>query len=215
MMPFRRRRATSAQDRIATAPPGYARTQSRADLVRHAALLDPLPRTREVRVATTPGRIPGTWNLDVAARDQPGLLARFTGVLAAHGIDVVQAVIATWDDGAALQAFVVRSGEAPDAREFERALERPLLPQAIEDATAVYDNDASPDYTLCEVTAPDRPGLLHAIAVHFATSGVDIHAAAVTTVDGVARDRFDLTDSSGRQLCFNSVNSAFQTLTRF
>ena len=69
--------------------------------------------------------------------------------------------------------------------------------------------------TLCEVTAPDRPGFLHAIAVNFAQDGIDIHAAAVTTVDGVARDRFDLTDSAGNQLCFNSVNSTFHTLTQF
>jgi len=173
-------------DRLATAPDGYARVHSRADLLRHAALLDPLPRPREVRVATTPGRVPGTWNLDLAARDQPGLLARFTGVLAAHGVDVVQAVVATWDDGAALQAFVVRGATVPEAREFERALDRRLLPQPIDDATFTYHD------TWCEVTAPDRPGLLHAITVAFALAGVDIHAASVTTVDGLATDRFDL-----------------------
>ena len=202
-------------DRIATAPAAYARVHAPADLQRHAAMLATLPAPREVRVVTTPGRVAGTWNLDVAARDRPGLLARMTGVLAAHGVDVVQAVIATWDDGAALQSFVVRGGEVPPARVFERALERPLVPQPIDDASVVFDNDASSTYTLCEVTAPDRPGLLHAITVAFATAGVDIHAASVATVDGVARDRFDLTDSGGHQLCFNRVNSTFGTLTKF
>jgi UTP:GlnB (protein PII) uridylyltransferase len=212
-MALRRRRKV---DRIATAPPGYARVQTRADLIRHAAMLETLPGPREVRVVTTPGRVAGTWNLDLAARDRPGLLARFAGVLAGHGIDVVQAVIATWDDGAALQAFVVRApAAAPEPREFERALDRRLLPVPIHGAAAAFDNDASPDYTLCEVTAPDRPGLLHAIAVAFAHADVDIHAASVTTVDGIARDRFDLTDARGDQLCFNSVNNAFQTLTQF
>jgi UTP:GlnB (protein PII) uridylyltransferase len=203
-------------DRIATAPAGYARVHGRADLARHAALLDTLPGAREVRAVATPGRVPGTWNLDVAARDRPGLVARFTGVLAAHGVEVVQAVIATWDDGAALQAFVVRAPTGvPDSAEFARALSRPLLPQPIADATVTFDNDASPTYTVCEVTAPDRPGLLHAIAVAFAAADIDIHAAAVSTVDGIARDRFDLTDSAGAQLCFKSVNSAFWTLTQF
>jgi UTP:GlnB (protein PII) uridylyltransferase len=182
-------------DRLATAPDGYARVHSRADLLRHAALLETLPAPGEVRVVTTPGRSAGTWNLDLAARDQPGLLARFTGVLAAHGVDVVQAVIATWDDGAALQTFVVRGASVPEAIEFERALGRRLLPQPIDDAAFVFDDESSPVYRLCEVTAPDRPGLLHAIAVAFAQSGIDVHAASVTTVDGVARDRFDLSRS--------------------
>lgn len=192
MIPRRRRKL----DRLATAPDGYARVHSHADLLRHAALLDPLPRPRQVRVATTPGRVSGTWNLDLATRDQPGLLARFTGVLAEHGVDVVQAVIATWDDGAALQAFVVRGTTVPEAGAFERALGRRLLPQPIDDAEFVFDDESSLDYRRCDVTAADRPGLLHAIAVAFAQSGIDVHAASVTTLDGVARDRFDL--SRGR-----------------
>jgi UTP:GlnB (protein PII) uridylyltransferase len=180
-------------DRVATAPAGYARVHGRADLLRHAALLETLPSHGEVRTVTTPGRRAGTWNLDLGARDRHGLLASFTGVLAAHDIEVVQAVVATWDDGAALQAFVVRGDRAPAARAFERALDQPLLPQPIDDATFVFDHASSPTFTLCEVTAPDRPGLLHAITVAFARAGADIHAASVATRDGVARNRFDLT----------------------
>jgi UTP:GlnB (protein PII) uridylyltransferase len=189
VIPRRRRKV----DRLATAPDGYARVHSRADLLRHAALLDTLPAPGEVRVVTTPGRVAGTWNLDIGARDRHGLLASFTGVLAAHNIEVVQAVIATWDDGAALQAFVVHGDRAPDSAAFERSLGLPLVPQPIDDATFVFDHASSPTYTLCEVTAPDRPGLLHAITVAFSHAGADIHAASVVTTDGVARTRFDLT----------------------
>ncbi|HVT76309.1 MAG TPA: ACT domain-containing protein [Acidimicrobiales bacterium] len=194
------RRRAAAPDRIATAPAAYVAVHDRADLARHAGLLDPLPRAGEVRGATTPARRRGAWNLDIVARDRPGLLARTTGVLAAHGVGVLQAVVATWHDGAALQSFVVDRGDAPGGDEFARALDRPHLPAPVAIASVTFDNDASSAYTACEVVAADQPGLLHAIATAFADAGVDVHAASVDTVEGQARDRFDLSDRAGGKL---------------
>ena len=48
--------------------------------------------------------------------------------------------------------------------------------------------------------AADRPGLLHDVATAIASVAIDVHAARVTTVDGVAHDRFDLSDPFGRKL---------------
>jgi [protein-PII] uridylyltransferase len=207
-----RRRATAtrlvqldeAAARIATAPPGYLLAHAGGDIARHVGLLSPLPAAGEVRVVATPGRAPGTWHLDVATRDRPGVLAAFTGVLAAQQIDVVQAVLATWDDGAALEAFVVRSAHAPDPHELQPALaaslRQPLGSDPVDDARLCFDDAASPLYTRCDVRAGDRPGLLHAIAVAIATAGADVHAARVTTVDQYAHDVFDLSDPAGRKL---------------
>jgi len=152
----------------------------------------------------------------VAARDRVGLLAAFTGVLAARGIDVVQAVLATWDDGAALQAFVVRhAGPPPCAelqREFAAALHRPLRARPLAGASVAFDHRASTAYTACEVVAPDQPGLLHAVAVAFALAGFDVHAASVDTRGGMARDRFDLTDSRGRKVRLDRAVKFAETL---
>jgi [protein-PII] uridylyltransferase len=193
-----------AAARVATAPPGYLLAHDSSDVARHCALLSPLPAPDEARAVVTPGRARGTWNLEVASRDQPGLLAAFTGVLAGSGIEVMQAVLATWDDGGALEAFIVRSPVLPDSHAleeaFEASLERPLSSPGIIDAHVVFDDRASPLYTGCDVRAADRPGLLHAIAVAFATAGADVHAARVITVDGLAHDRFDLSDRTGRKL---------------
>jgi [protein-PII] uridylyltransferase len=63
-----------------------------------------------------------------------------------------------------------------------------------------FDADASPWYTLCEVRGPDRPGLLHAVTVGFATMGVTVHSARIETIGGVAIDRFELSDTAGRKL---------------
>jgi len=190
--------------RIALAPPGYLVALDSSDVARHAALLSPVPAPAEVRVVATPGRTVGEWHLDVAARDRPGLLAACTGVLAARGIDVVQAVLATWDDGAALEAFVVRSASAPDAvslqTAFEASLERPRSSPPLPDAAVTFDRAASTMYTPCRIQAADRPGLLHGLAVAIAAAGADVHAARVDTVDGVVCDRFDLSDTVGNKL---------------
>jgi UTP:GlnB (protein PII) uridylyltransferase len=190
--------------RIATAPPGFVLAQTASDVARQCELLEPLPALREVRTALTPGRGPGTWHLDLATRDRPGLLAAFTGVLLGAGVDVAQAVVATWPDGAALQALVIRGVRSPDAAALQAeciaSLARPLTSVPFDDVEITFDQDRSPLYTACEVSAPDHPGLLHAVAVALSATGIDIHAASVTTVAGVARDRFDLTDRAGSKV---------------
>jgi len=64
----------------------------------------------------------------------------------------------------------------------------------------IFDDEASPWYTLCEVRSPDRRGLLHMITVGLASAGADVHSARLVTTDGRAVDRFELTDRTGRKL---------------
>ncbi len=190
--------------RIEAAPPGYVLAHTGSDIARHAELLEPLSSPGKVRVISTPGTEFGTWKLDIASRDRPGLLAVFTGVLVHESFDVTQAVLATWADDAALQALTIRATEAPDLVSLQRSLEwsldQGLSAPPVDGATVTFGQTASSLYTSCEVTAPDRPGLLHAVAVAITNAGADIHAASVATVDGVARDRFDLSTTGNRKL---------------
>jgi [protein-PII] uridylyltransferase len=190
--------------RIDAAPDAYVLVHTSSDLARHCELLDPLPPTGVVRVVVTPTDRQGDWHLDIATRDRPGLLAAFSGVLAAARIEVLRAVLATWPDGAALQAFTVRAAQVPDVAHLQPALTRALtLPHScdpVADAVVRFDPPAGALYTGCEIVAQDRPGLLHAFAVAIAALGIDIHAASVATHDGIARDRFDLSDARGRRL---------------
>ena len=146
---------------------------------------------------------PGRWKVDVGSRDQPGLLATVTGALAACGLVVVRAGAATWGDGGAVDTFVVSAGSKPDASVLQQGIERrfglPLGSEPVPDADVRFD-DASPWYTICEVHAADRPGLLHAFAVAFSAAGADVHSARVETTAGTALDRFELTDRNGRRL---------------
>ncbi len=190
--------------RIATAPAGYALVHHAGDIARHATLLEPIVANGEVRVVSTPGREPGTWNLDIVALDRPGLLAQFTGALVHESIEIVRAVLATWDDGAALQALVVKAASEPDVVALRRclawSLDQNITAPPVDGTRVTFNQDASTMYTACEVTGPDRPGLLHAIAVAITNAGGNIHAASVETRAGLAVDRFDLSDAAHRKL---------------
>jgi Kef-type K+ transport system membrane component KefB/predicted amino acid-binding ACT domain protein len=189
-------------ERIERAPRGYVLAQTSDDIARHATLLEPLPARGKARVAVLPS---GTeWRVDVACRDQPGLLAAVTGMLFEARLDVVDAVIATWGDGGAVESFVVGSKLQPDAPALQLAIEgalgRPVLSPPVEDIELHFDDDGSPWYTLCEVTGADRPGLLHRLAVAFAAAGAEVHSAHISTAVGHVIDRFDLTDRRGAKL---------------
>ena len=59
----------------------------------------------------------------------------------------------------------------------------------------------------------DRPGLLHAITVGFASAGVDVHSARVRTVKGEAVDRFEVTDRNGRKLGEPAKRAVIEAVT--
>jgi Kef-type K+ transport system membrane component KefB len=192
-----------AAARIEAAPRAFLLWQPAADLARQATMLEPLPPKGAARVAVTAGPEPGRWKVDVGSRDQPALLATVTGALAACDLTVMRAAAATWGDGGAVDAFVVAAASEPDAAvlqdEIERRFGLPLSAPPVPDADVMFD-EASPWYTICEVRAADRPGLLHAFAVALSTAGTDVHSARVETTEGMAVDRFELTDRNGRRL---------------
>ncbi len=101
-------------ERVGRAPLAYVLRQPSEAIARHARLVHPRPGRAEARVRTGPAG-DGRWWIDVAARDRPALLATVTGVLARAGLDVRDAVVATWDDSAALETFTVRAAGEPDA----------------------------------------------------------------------------------------------------
>lgn len=195
-------------DRITHAPRRYLLAQDAVGIARQSALLEPVPERGRARVGVESlGN--GRWLVEVASRDRPGLLARVTGVLSDHGIDVIDAIVATWGDGAAIESFIVlrpsldpprlgmdavRSASPPDpdalAESISIAFSQPLSSPPNPDAVVVFDDAGSPWYTLCEVRSPDRRGLLHMITVGLADAGASVHSARLVTIDGQAVDQF-------------------------
>jgi [protein-PII] uridylyltransferase len=140
----------------------------------------------------------------VAARDRVGLLAVVSGVLSRHGLDIHRALVATWLDGAAVEVFEVRGDEAPDpevlAASFAEAFDAPITSDPLAGARIRFDDRASPWHTICEVEAPDRPGLLHHLATAFAAAGVTVVAATIGERGEDAVDTFELVTSAGEKL---------------
>ncbi|MDP9465125.1 MAG: cation:proton antiporter [Actinomycetota bacterium] len=195
---------TGAIERLRFAPSSYVLSHSPEELARQSRLVEPLPRAGTVRVAVSPEPEPDHWKIDVACRDADALLAHLTEVLTTHGLDIVDATIATWPDGGVLDVFVVRSRNRPSARElagdFETSLRRPLRTPATIGLIAAFDNEALPWHTACDVIGPDQPGALLAVGAAFARAKVVVHTARVATSDGIIHDRFTISDRVGRKL---------------
>ncbi|MEX1006314.1 MAG: cation:proton antiporter [Acidimicrobiia bacterium] len=194
-------------ERIQHAPRELLLMQEARDIARQAKLLEPLPARGRARVAVRP-LDDGEWGIDVASRDRPGLLATVAGVLSHHGLDILDAVVATWGDGGALDSFRVRGTSSrttpPNSEGLESsivtAFDAPLESPPNPDAELYFDDHSSPWYTLCEVRSPDHRGLLHDLAAGISSARANVHMARLATIAGNAVDRFELTDRNGRKL---------------
>ena len=192
-----------AAKRLEHAPQAWLLAHEPETLARMAALVEPLPGKDEARLRVLPAG-PRTWRLELACRDQRGLLAVLSAALAGAGLHVRDASLASWPDGGVADTFTVRSQSPPDpdelARQITAARLLPLTAPPVADAKVTFDGKASPWHTLCTVEAADRRGLLHTLAVAFAVSGADVHSARVATQGDLAHDAFQLTDGRGEKL---------------
>ncbi len=161
----------------------------------------------------------------VCTRDRPGLFAMLSGVLAAGGFNIVAARINTSNAGLALDAFRV-SHEGNDVLDPERweRLERTLgrvLTAEIDVEQLVrqsqrpslllrrrravaprveIDNQVSQQYTVLDVYAADRVGLLFTITNCLYHLWLEIHLAKITTMVDQVLDVFYVTDHEGRKI---------------
>ena len=63
-----------------------------------------------------------------------------------------------------------------------------------------FDDGSSPWHTICEVEAPDHPGLLHQLATAFTAAQVDVVAASIAEDGDDAVDTFELVQRDGDKL---------------
>ncbi len=161
--------------------------------------------------------------LTVVAADRPGLFSRVTGVLALHGLGVLDAAVTTLD-GMALEEMRVESSLGPTiswdkvTADLEKVLEGRLALQArLAERARVYggrgpkraiqepprvlvDNDASRSSTVVEVHAPDSIGVLYRITRALADLDLDIVSAKVQTLGDRVVDAFYVRSASGGKL---------------
>jgi [protein-PII] uridylyltransferase len=204
---------------VARLPRRYVLGRPAAFVARHLRLLHGQPlREGEVRLEAYRHPRSGTtaWDVLIVARDRPGLLATFAGVLALRGASVLAADAATCSDGLVLDVFTVASA-------YGLPLESTIWSQIRDDLNAArigrvplrelfgspitsggvqvrIDNTESQVFSVVEVRAPDQVGLLYRIANALHALGLDIHHARITTPPQGALDVFYVWGLDGQKL---------------
>jgi [protein-PII] uridylyltransferase len=167
-----------------------------------------------------------TTEYTVYTRDDltPGIFSKIAGVLAAKGVQILDAQIATLADGIVVDTFRVLDTDNPegpplhrlaDIREAialvltGRATVESLLHQAtrfgamrqgvpLREPTVVQvDNETSDRYTIIDVFADDRQGLLYVITRAIFDLGLRVHAARISTKLDQIVDVFYVTGQAG------------------
>ena len=168
----------------------------------------------------------GCFEMTVISHDRPGLFADIAGVLALHHIDIFEANIYTWRDGTAVDLFKVTPPPDPlREREVWEKIEQDMnraftgklgLTYRLDEKDAssllskrpgpsqppvVHLNNRDSDFfTLIEVFADDRIGLLHMLARTLFELRLDIRIAKITTKANRITDVFYVRDLEGQKV---------------
>jgi [protein-PII] uridylyltransferase len=162
------------------------------------------------------------------ARDRPGLFAQVAGVLAAEDVNILSADLSTRKDGVAVDTLHVAEASSGLSVNGERVARlEALLEQVAAGNVLVSEllerrqrsrparrkrrtvqtgpvvrihNDESRDYTIVDVRAPDRVGLLYTITHALSELGLDISLAKISTEAYRAVDVFYVTDENRRKV---------------
>ena len=168
-----------------------------------------------------------SWTLLLIARDSKGLLSRIFGVLSLHNLNVLAAQIFTWIDGTVVDTIEVSStiGEHYAEQQWDE-LEADLI-QAVNQRLGIehrlqrkptrlgvalgqtetrlkakveIDNQESDKYTVIEVYAHDRIGLLYDITRSLSEFGLSIYRARIGSRSDQAVDVFYVLDQNGQKV---------------
>ena len=227
---------TAAID-LATLPADYLLGFSPEEVVRHLGIhQEQAGRLRQQALLfAEPGE--HGWHLLIMGDDRPGLLAKFCGVLALHGLTVRSARIFTWPDGTVVDSLEVvpaalRDFDEMDWGRVERDLNLainyrldvgyrlqekrqprpwgPARPVQQAQLRVVLDNQTSGRFTIVEVHAGDSPEILYQLAQTLADFDLTIHQARIATEVEQLIDVFYVRTATGGQLTDPEAMAALQ-----
>ena len=204
--------------RITHAPASYALTHTPKQLLDHALLVEPMPRSGDARIVILPTQITDQWLVNIACRDRSALLARLSGALSSLDLSVITAEIATWADGAVLDIFTVQSAVEPRIGAVSDAVQRSLQSRNVKTSggahklTVRLDHSAHPWHSIMRVEGEDQVGLLRDITATLAKLKVIIHHAQIGTEQGRVHNMFEVSDAHGRKLSTQASNKIIRAL---
>lgn len=209
-------------------PVRYVLTTSSGKVAQHLQLIEQVRRGEPVAVRWTAYPMAGYSEVAVCAPGAPGRFARVVGTLTANGINILSAQLFSRADGVFIRTFQVSDGRGAaleddtvwhrfardlkrvildqlDVRELIKARRRDLLakpiPRSGEIHTRIeFDNVVSERYTVIDVRAQDRLGLLYVITSTLSEMDVDVALAKIATEVDQAMDVFYVTEKDGVKL---------------
>ena len=208
----------SIRARITHAPASYALTHTPKQLLDHALLVEPMPRSGDARIVVLPTTSNDQWLVNIACRDRSALLARLSGSLSSLNLNVINAEIATWADGAVLDIFTVQSSVEPRIGAISDAVQRSLQTRNVKTSGGPYkltvrlDHSAHPWHSIMRVDGDDNTGLLRDITATLAKLKVVIHHARIVTEQGQVHNMFEVSDAHGRKLSEQASNRIIRAL---
>jgi [protein-PII] uridylyltransferase len=165
------------------------------------------------------------WTLLILADDRPGILSKICGTVALHNMVILSAQIYTWDDGTVVDVINVTSTldttfkeqnwEAVQedlnkavqlrlglthrlAKKLRPVTRRKSKPGRRPKAKVVFDNQASENYTIIEVYATSRLGLLFSITHTLSDFGINTYRAKIGSKGDQVVDVFYVLDNDGK-----------------
>lgn len=204
-----------AEEIISVLPVQYILNTKPARIIEHMAMIKRLVSERLV-IAHRHDHEKGITEVTLCAYDAYGMLSRTAGVLASKNLNIVRAKAFTTRNGVMLDTFHVTDADG-NLLSYEEAwssvlddLRRVLtgrcsapgpglyprdLPAAGAPAASVdFDNDSSDSFTIIDITAADRVGLLYRITRCLYELNIDIASAKIATEGARAMDSFYVTD---------------------
>ncbi|HYL79579.1 MAG TPA: HD domain-containing protein, partial [Candidatus Acidoferrum sp.] len=209
-------------------PTRYVLTTSSAKVAQHLQLIERVRRGEPVAVRWSAYPPAGYSEVLVCAPGSPGRFAKVVGALTANGINILSAQLFSRADGVMIRAFQASDGRgaAPedeaiwqrfsrdlkalvlgqvDVQELIKTRRRDLLakpmPRGGEIHTRVeFDNLVSDRYTVIDVRAQDRLGLLYVISSTLSDLDVDVALAKIATEQDQAMDVFYVTERDGAKV---------------
>jgi [protein-PII] uridylyltransferase len=210
---------------FADMPRRYFTSHTPRQIARHALVVMGFDRSKRFNTSVREMR-GGFSEFIFVARDVHGLYATVAGALAAAGINILGSNVYTTKQGLALEVYRVSTpaGGEEERRLAWEGLHRILEPvlggeQAIGDLlkrrrtpfgtrrlasreppTIEVSNEESDFYTVVDVTADDRLGLLHDLVRTIADHGLEIYVSKATTILDQVADTFYLKDGKRRKI---------------
>jgi [protein-PII] uridylyltransferase len=210
---------------FAIMPRRYFVSHTARQIARHARLV--FSFTSELVIATSVREVGGGFStFTLYARDQHGLYGKVAGCLTAHGINILASQVYTTREGMALEVYRVStpSGDTQERRAAWARLDQTLkdvltgrrdleltlqhLRQPIgrriipsrRPATVSISNEVSDFYTVIDLSANDRMGLLYDLTRTIAAHGLEIFLSRASTILDQVADTFYVKGPDGMKL---------------